>query len=550
MTELELQEYLKSMYPQEDTCCEWKEMKNLKNSFAGKEADDVISYVSAIANMEGGCLVIGVKDGTLEIVGTDLSSFNLNSRSAVFNLTEKCTNLSTEGLYIEEFVTEDSGKVVWVFHIPKHLPRRPVYAHRKAWQRVADSLVEMKPWRMENILRERLGEEDWSAEVIDGAEIGWLDEEAVLMARKGFKERFPELSDEVDGWDDAVFLDKAKLTLNRKITKTALLLLGKDECVPYLGHIAQIVWKLNTENETAGDIFSLPFLTATDKVLKKIRNYRFKIYPHTTLIPAEVWKYDTKTVLEALHNCIAHQDYSRNSRIVVTEHLNELVFSNEGSFYAGSYEDYIQGEKTPDHYRNPFLVNAMVNLKMIDTQGYGIHNMYLSQKRRYLPMPDYDLSEPNRVVLHLPGNVIDENYSLALINNADIDLTDAVLLDKVQKHQSISNEALEKLRSKRLVEGRKPNIYVSKSVAAVTNSEVEYSLNKGLDDKYYKDLLLKAIKDHKRLSRRQIEMLLVSKFPDSLSENQKKVKVSTLLEALRRQGKIKVGDGRKWQLAN
>ena len=40
MTELELQEYLKSMYPQEDTCCEWKEMKNLKNSFAGKEADD------------------------------------------------------------------------------------------------------------------------------------------------------------------------------------------------------------------------------------------------------------------------------------------------------------------------------------------------------------------------------------------------------------------------------------------------------------------------------------------------------------------------------
>lgn len=538
------------MYPQEDTCCEWKEMKNLKNSFAGKEADDVISYVSAIANMEGGCLVIGVKDGTLEIVGTDLSSFNLNSRSAVFNLTEKCTNLSTEGLYIEEFVTEDSGKVVWVFHIPKHLPRRPVYAHRKAWQRVADSLVEMKPWRMENILRERLGEEDWSAEVIDGAEIGWLDEEAVLMARKGFKERFPELSDEVDGWDDAVFLDKAKLTLNRKITKTALLLLGKDECVPYLGHIAQIVWKLNTENETAGDIFSLPFLTATDKVLKKIRNYRFKIYPHTTLIPAEVWKYDTKTVLEALHNCIAHQDYSRNSRIVVTEHLNELVFSNEGSFYAGSYEDYIQGEKTPDHYRNPFLVNAMVNLKMIDTQGYGIHNMYLSQKRRYLPMPDYDLSEPNRVVLHLPGNVIDENYSLALINNADIDLTDAVLLDKVQKHQSISNEALEKLRSKRLVEGRKPNIYVSKSVAAVTNSEVEYSLNKGLDDKYYKDLLLKAIKDHKRLSRRQIEMLLVSKFPDSLSENQKKVKVSTLLEALRRQGKIKVGDGRKWQLAN
>ena len=36
--------------------------KNLKNSFCGNEKDDVISYVSAIANMEGGHLVIGVKE--------------------------------------------------------------------------------------------------------------------------------------------------------------------------------------------------------------------------------------------------------------------------------------------------------------------------------------------------------------------------------------------------------------------------------------------------------------------------------------------------------
>ena len=50
--------------PQENARCEWKEFKNLKNSFCGNEKDDVISYVSAIANMEGGHLVIGVKDKT------------------------------------------------------------------------------------------------------------------------------------------------------------------------------------------------------------------------------------------------------------------------------------------------------------------------------------------------------------------------------------------------------------------------------------------------------------------------------------------------------
>ena len=159
MTEIELQQYLCTNYPKEDETCDWKEMKNLKNSFAAQEGDDVISYVSAIANMEGGHLVIGVQDKTLEIIGTDLSKLMFNGsqatpESATFKLTEHCTNLSSEGLFIEEFVTDDTHKTVWVIHIPKHLPRRPVYAHKKAWQRVKDSLVHMRTERLETILNE------------------------------------------------------------------------------------------------------------------------------------------------------------------------------------------------------------------------------------------------------------------------------------------------------------------------------------------------------------------------------------------------------------
>ena len=74
MQEHELQQYLLREYPQENARCEWKEFKNLKNSFCGDEKNDVISYVSAIANMVGGHLVvIGVNGKTLEIVGTDIS---------------------------------------------------------------------------------------------------------------------------------------------------------------------------------------------------------------------------------------------------------------------------------------------------------------------------------------------------------------------------------------------------------------------------------------------------------------------------------------------
>ena len=109
MLQSDLQQYLQREYPQENARCEWKEFKNLKNSFCGNEKDDVISYVSAIANMEGGDLVIGVHDKTLEIVGTD--TYNYDRQKAILRLTERCVNLSTEGLDIDEFITDDTNTV-------------------------------------------------------------------------------------------------------------------------------------------------------------------------------------------------------------------------------------------------------------------------------------------------------------------------------------------------------------------------------------------------------------------------------------------------------
>ena len=140
MTEQELQQYLIKHYPKEDEACEWKEFKNLKNDFNGHEKDDVISYVSALANMEGGHLVVGVVDKTLEIVGTD--TYNYDVQKARLRLISQCTNLPSEGLLVEEFITSDTNKTVWVIHVPRHMKRQPVYAHNKAWQRLDDSLID------------------------------------------------------------------------------------------------------------------------------------------------------------------------------------------------------------------------------------------------------------------------------------------------------------------------------------------------------------------------------------------------------------------------
>ncbi|MBD5238749.1 MAG: transcriptional regulator [Bacteroidales bacterium] len=548
MTEQELQQYLLTRFPKEDAHCEWKEMKNLKNSFANDPHKDVISYLSGISNMEGGHLVIGVKDGTLEIVGTDLSKFSYNKTSVIHKMIELCPNLPSEELFIEEFITSDTNKIVWIINIPKHLPRRPVFAHRKKWQRFGDSLVELTNEREKSILNEEIIHYDWSARIVDNATIEDLDESAINKAIAGYCERYPKRAAEARLWDTKTFLDKAKITKNGKITTTAILLLGKEESVHYLNHPAEMVWKLQTSDERAAKIYYPPFLLTASELRAEIRNYQIKIFPSNSLLPTPVDKYDQRSLLEALHNCIMHQDYTKGERIVVTETADNVSFQNAGDFYEGEYTDYIPGEKTPTKYRNEFLKTAMINLNMVDSQGFGIHDMFEHQRNRYLPMPDYETPDGKHVILTIPGNVINQEYSTALMENTDLDLSTIYLLDRVQKQKQISKEACSKLRQLKLIEGRYPNIMLGQKLAKITHTEVEYSNLKGFDDEYYKDMIIKALSDHQRLRSIQIDQLLIGKLPDVMSEKQKKYHIDYLLRVLRKAGKIHVGKNKYWEM--
>ena len=161
-------------------------------------------------------------------------------------------------------------------------------------------------------------------------------------------------------------------------------------------------------------------------------------------------------------------------------------------------------------------------------------------------MPDYDKSDSDTVVLTLPGTVIDENYSLLLLENSDIDLTTTVLLDKVQKGKPITDDAIKLLRKKGLIEGRKPHLYVSRQVAKVTNKQIEYTLKKGFNDAECQEWILKALKDHKVLSRKQINELLWNKLSMDFTDEQKMAKIKNLLYKMHKNDEIWLDEDRMW----
>ena len=522
------------------------EFKKAENNF---DFDDLGKYFTALSNEANlrdkgfAWLVFGVHDKTREILGTSYKNSMKSLQKLKQDLSQHTTDNNT---FRDIYELEVEGKRVLMFQIPAAPRGIPMAWQGHFYARRGESLAALDMNKYEEIRRQMVNE-DWSKQIADGATIADLDEKAIMKAREGYKEHYPNQKKEVDGWSDEVFLNKAKITIDGKITHAAILLLGKPESLHFINHIGEIVWRL-AGKDNVGQVFTIPFLLTTTEVMHKIRNYPFKIFPNNSFLPGEGMKYDNEVILEALHNCIAHQNYAENARIIVIERENELEFRNSGGFYDGTYEDYITGERIPKKYRNPFLAQAMANIKMIDTEGFGIHKMFVSQKDRYLPMPDYDKSDSDTVVLTLPGNVIDENYSLMLLENTNIDLTTAVLLDKVQKGKPISENAVKMLRKEKLIEGRKPHLYVSKYIAKATDKQVEYTLKKGFNDAECQEWIIKALNDHKVLSRKQINELLWNKLPIDFTEDQKMAKIKNLLYKMHKNNTIYLDENRNWRL--
>jgi len=372
------------------------------------------------------------------------------------------------------------------------------------------------------------------------ARLDHLDPEALSQARGRFAlkhaNRFS--TETIKGWSDAVFLDRARLTIEGQVTAAALLLVGRIESSHLLSpHPAQMTWRLEGP-ERAYEHFGPPFLLASTALYQRIRNIQIRILPDGQLLPVELAKYDQAIVLEALHNCVAHQDYRRNGRIVVTERPDRLIFENEGAFFDGAPEDYLTGQRTPRRYRNPFLAQAMVALNLIDTLGYGIHRMMEGQRQRFFPLPDYDIGWPDTVRMTLPGAILDAAYSRLLIQKTELPLEDVVALDRVQKRLPLDDKTAARLKRAKLIEGRKPNFHVSAAVAETTQAKAAYIKTRSLDDVYYRKLLTDYLAKFEQATRADINDLLESKISDALNPKQKATKISYLLTRMRQDGLV------------
>lgn len=517
------------------------EFKEAKTNYSFNDIGKYFSALSNEANIRGfqeAWLVFGISNDK-KFTGTEF-----RKQGGLQSLKKELVNGTNERLTFLEIYELSMHKCrIIAFQIPPAIRGIPTTWQGAAYAREHESLCPL-PMNKVDLIRSQIGM-DWSKEIVKEASVEDLDPVAVKKARELFSKRQSDrgkAQEILSKLSDVEVLNKAGITIKGKITRTALLLLGKSESAYFFdGFIPRITWTLyNADNSVkAYEHFDMPMLLAVDKVYNKIRNEKYRyIAGQQTLFPDEVNQYEPELIKEIINNCIAHQDYRMRGKINVEEFEDKLVFINEGAFIPETIETALEPGYKPPYYRNVFLCNAMVNLYMIDTNSMGIPMMYQIQRDKCFPLPTYDLSIANRVRVTVYGKILDKNYTQLLHADTELNMRMVFLLDKVQKQEVISKGSFKLLKRQGLVEGRYPNIFVSFKVADIVGQKAAYIRNRGLEDDICKQLIVKALEAMGEASKREIMEVLENALPEVLDEGQKSKKVSNLLQAMKKEGLV------------
>ena len=348
-------------------------------------------------------------------------------------------------------------------------------------------------------------------------------------------------------------LSNSGIMLDGKLTRAAIILLGKPVSVFKLRPaVVEVTWTLRDDRQEVVDYehFTAPFILTVDQILSKIRNLTMRELLGGTLFPDTMKQYDDYTIREALHNAIAHQDYTLQQRINFVENPGYLYYANGGSFIPGTLQKALATQGPQRHFRNECLCRAMVNFNMIDTVSRGIKKMFNEQRKRHFPMPDYEIDALNKEVgVRLYGNTINDKYTKLLKENETLTLEDCILLDTVQKGHRISEDNVLALLERGLLEGNTSDYGISLDIAKRTKQLPDYTRNRGLDKAKLQQMILQYLQNagSEGAKRDSIFEYVKDVLPNGMTNEQKLRKLGKLLVQMEEENLITT-IGRKWQI--
>ncbi|MHB1768354.1 MAG: ATP-binding protein [Phycisphaerae bacterium] len=427
-----------------------------------KQISDATIYeeIVAMANSQGGTLLIGVEDGG-SISGAKprhgIATEPTKLQSAIFNNTVPNINTRVS-------VVAQGNRSVLVIEVATY-PEPCATVAGKSVRRVMgpDGKPQTVPYypRDQRSRRTDMGLLDYSAQVIEGVSGESLDPLEFERLRQTIarlhgdqslrKLTNPDLA-------KALRLLETRPDGSLRPNVAGLLLLGRESVIQQVLPTHRLRFQVLDEkgNVKVNDVFTGPLIRMLEEAESRFsaRNQEREVLVGLFRLP--VPDYSPDGFREAVNNAVLHRDYTRLADIYVQWHPDHLLITSPGGLPEGvTLDNLLVHEPAP---RNPRLAEAFRRIGLVEQTGRGIDKIFLGQLRYGRPAPDYNRSDQTGVRVVLRGGQPSLEF-VRLVYEQDkagnpLSLDEMLLLNALFFERRIDTERAGKLMQKGPVEAR------------------------------------------------------------------------------------------------
>jgi len=494
---------------------------------------DLVAAVVAMANTEGGVILLGIEDdGSVKGIQSHHQD-TMGLKALIANRTSPSVAVSTE-------LIEQDGKKILGITVPKShsivsttdglvVRRRlmasgrpeavPFYPHEFIQRQSALGLIDPSAIPLMSL----------SAEDLNPLERQRIRE--AIRRYGGDMTLLPLADEELDG---ALGLITTVAGVRRP-TVAGLLLLGREEIIRRHIPAHEVAFQvLEGTDVRVNEFFRKPLLQTFQEVelLFKARIVEQEIQVGLFRVP--IPNFDRRAFREGFINALVHRDYARLGAVHVRLDVDGLAIASPGGFVEGvTLQNLLV---VPPRSRNPLLADVVKRIGLAERTGRGIDRIYEGMLRYGRPSPDYSMSDASSVVLLMARADADIAFlemilsceertgapmpidSLIVLSRLRQErrLTTADLVQSMQKPETATRAALEKLVEAGLVEaqgtGRGRTYILSAKVYKKSGQKAAYIRQAGFEPIQQEQMVLAYIEKHGTIKRADVmELCKVAK---------------------------------------
>jgi len=510
---------------------------------------DLLATVVAMANTEGGMILLGVEDDG-HVTGIQARHQDtIGIKALIANRTSPSVAVSTE-------LSELGGKMILCVTVSKSqsivsttdglvLRRRlmasgrpeavPFYPHEFVQRQSALGLIDPSAMPLMSLHAEDLNP------------LERLRIREAIRRYGGDMNLLALADDELDGALGLITTVEGV----RRPTVAGLLMMGREEVLRQHVPSHEVAFQvLEGTDVRVNEFFRKPLLQTFEEIelLFKARVIEQEIQVGLFRVP--IPNFDRRAFREGFINALVHRDYARLGAVHVRLDDDGLNINSPGGFVEGvTLQNLLV---VPPRSRNPLLADIVKRIGLAERTGRGIDRIYEGMLRYGRPAPDYAMSDDSAVVLLMARADADTAFLEMILSyeqrsGAPMPIDSLIILSRLrqerrlaitdlvqstQKSEPTTRATVEKLVEAGLVEaqgtGRGRTYILSAKVYKKSGQKAAYIRQAGFDPIQQEQMVIAFIERHGEIKRADVvDLCHIGPF-----------QATRLLKRLAREGKI------------